>query len=109
MTDNEHTQNQIKKIIEAHSIVLFMKGNRDFPQCGFSAKVCHILDECVESYETFDVLSSAEIRSGIKKFSDWPTIPQLYIEKEFIGGCDIVSELFLSGELEKMLKGSAGE
>ncbi len=84
-------------------MVLFMKGTRRTPQCGFSAQVVQILDELVPEYETVDVLSSAELRDGIKEFSQWPTIPQLFVNGELVGGCDIVRALSESGELEQLL------
>ena len=93
----------IQKTIESNNIVLFMKGTPDFPQCGFSGKVAQMLKSCGAEFIGVDVLSDPAIRQGIKDFSNWPTIPQLYIKGEFIGGCDIVTELFEKGELQKML------
>ncbi|HEY2370101.1 MAG TPA: Grx4 family monothiol glutaredoxin, partial [Polyangiaceae bacterium] len=89
--------------MKSNRVVLFMKGSRHFPQCGFSATVTKILDGYLPKYETVNVLSSAEIRDGIKEYSSWPTIPQLYIDGKFVGGCDIVKELDSSGELGKLL------
>lgn len=80
-----------------------MKGNRNFPQCGFSSTVVQILSEILDDYETFNVLESPEIRSGIKEFAEWPTIPQLYINGEFVGGCDIIKQMSASGDLHKEL------
>ncbi len=97
------TQEEIAQIIAKNDVVLFMKGKRGFPQCGFSATVMGILDDMIDDYETVNVLADPEIRSGIKTYSDWPTIPQLYIRGEFVGGCDITKQLFGSGELHKML------
>lgn len=97
------TQGLIQQSINQHPVVLFMKGSRRAPQCGFSARVVQILDSLVDDYQTLDVLSDQRLREGIKEFSSWPTIPQLYVRGEFIGGCDIVSELFESGELERKL------
>lgn len=95
---------QIDALVKDNDIVLFMKGTPDFPQCGFSAKVAHILRESgVNDYVSVNVLEDSEIRQGIKDYAQWPTIPQLYIKGEFIGGCDIVTDLFESGELENML------
>ena len=94
---------RISGLVAQNSVVLFMKGTRRAPQCGFSAQVVQILDELVPEYETVDVLSSAELRDGIKEFSQWPTIPQLYVKGEFVGGCDIITEMFQSGELETLL------
>lgn len=96
-------QQQIQQTVEQHDVVLFMKGDRRMPQCGFSAKVVSILDSLVSDYETVNVLQSPELRQGIKDFSSWPTIPQLYIKGEFVGGCDIVTEMFSNGELETKL------
>ena len=95
--------NTIQEIINSHDIVLFMKGNADFPQCGFSAKVVSILRKVGVEFHDINVLTNEEMRSGIKVFSNWPTIPQLYIRQEFIGGCDIVSEMMKDGELERIL------
>ena len=94
---------KITKLVTDHPVVLFMKGNPDQPQCGFSAKVVQILNFLKVKYHFFDVLSDESIRQGIKEYSNWPTIPQLYVKKEFLGGCDIVQEQFQSGELEKTL------
>jgi monothiol glutaredoxin len=80
-----------------------MKGTRSFPQCGFSATVVQILNQLVPSYETINVLTDPAIREGIKEYAQWPTIPQLYVKGEFIGGCDIVKEMYASGELQKLL------
>ena len=96
-------QSRISGLVTDHSVVLFMKGTRKSPQCGFSAQVVQILDELVPEYETIDVLSSAELRDGIKEFSQWPTIPQLFVNGQFVGGCDIVRALKESGELEQLL------
>ena len=100
MALDEAVQQELTRIIEANEVVLFMKGNRQAPQCGFSATVVGILDSILPSYHTVDVLSAPEIREGIKVFSSWPTIPQLYVKGEFVGGCDIVTEMTLSGELD---------
>ncbi|GIW39647.1 MAG: glutaredoxin-like protein [Candidatus Binatia bacterium] len=99
----EELRRRIESLIRSHDVVLFMKGNRMFPQCGFSARVVQILDQLLPDYATVDVLEDPEIREGIKEYSCWPTIPQLYIRGEFIGGCDIVTDLYLSGELHKKL------
>jgi monothiol glutaredoxin len=96
-------QKNITSLIEGSPVVLFMKGNREAPQCGFSARVIRILDAYLSDYETIDVLANADIREGIKVFSSWPTIPQLYIGGEFVGGCDIITEMTESGELFKAL------
>ena len=93
----------IKNEIKANDVVLFMKGTPQFPMCGFSAAVAEIFSNVGVKYSSENVLDSNEIREGIKKFSDWPTIPQLYVKEEFIGGCDIIKEMFESGELVELL------
>jgi monothiol glutaredoxin len=108
MLDAE-TRKRIEEAIAADRVVLFMKGNRRQPQCGFSATVVQILDELVPDYSTVDVLADPAIRDGIKQFSSWPTIPQLYVGGEFLGGCDIVRELYGSGELHQKLGVGAPE
>ena len=95
---------KIQQLISQNDVVLFMKGTKDFPQCGFSAAVSHVLRNLNIDFFDVDVLKDQEIRQGIKDFSDWPTIPQLYVKGEFIGGCDIVKEMFQSGELQELLK-----
>ena len=94
---------KIKDLIKDNQIMLFMKGDRTQPQCGFSAMVIQILDHLDVDYQTYNVMESDEIRQGIKDFSNWPTIPQLYVRGEFIGGCDIVREMFEAGELNQIL------
>lgn len=94
---------RIENLVTTFPVVLFMKGSRGSPQCGFSAQVVRILDEFVTSYETVDVLADPTVRDGIKEFSSWPTIPQLYVRGQFVGGCDIVKEMHASGELQKLL------
>jgi monothiol glutaredoxin len=103
MALDEDIQQEITALIGANEVVLFMKGNRSAPQCGFSATVVGILDSMVSDYHTVDVLSAPHIRDGIKAFSSWPTIPQLYVKGEFVGGCDIIQEMFGSGEIYKTL------
>jgi monothiol glutaredoxin len=103
MALSEQTRERIEKYIQGDDVVLFMKGDRAMPQCGFSNKVVQILDSIVEDYTTIDVLADPDIRDGIKEYSDWPTIPQLYLKGEFIGGCDVVTELYASGELHRQL------
>ena len=99
------TQELIKKQVTEHPVVLYMKGTPDFPQCGFSANVVNILRTCgVQDMFTVDVLSNPEIRQGIKEYANWPTIPQLYVNGEFVGGSDILSEMYQSGELQKLFK-----
>jgi monothiol glutaredoxin len=102
---------QIRQAVTGNDVVLFMKGTPEFPQCGFSSTVVKILDHLGVPYAAANVLEDPELREGVKTFSDWPTIPQLYIKGEFIGGCDIVREMFQSGELQTLLaeKGVAAE
>ena len=97
-------QDAIKAKIESHPVMLFMKGTPQFPQCGFSSAVVQILDFLGVEYGSENVLADPEIRQGIKDFSDWPTIPQLYVKGEFVGGCDIVTEMTLSGELDQLFE-----
>ncbi len=97
-------RDQIESLIASHQIVLFMKGTREQPQCGFSATVVGLLNQLVPSYKTINILADPLLREGIKEFSSWPTIPQLYINQEFIGGCDIVREMFSNGDLFDVLK-----
>lgn len=94
-------QDRIKSLVTDNRVMLFMKGDRDFPQCGFSMRAVNIVNALGVPYATSDVLADNEIRQGIKEFASWPTIPQLYIDGEFQGGSDIVWELYQSGELEK--------
>ncbi len=94
---------QIKDTVEKNDVVLFMKGTKMMPQCGFSSRVAGILNYIGVDYADVNVLADPEIRQGIKDFSDWPTIPQLYVKGEFVGGCDIVTEMTLSGELDALL------
>ncbi len=96
-------RNHFDELIKKNRVLLFMKGNKHFPQCGFSAQVVQILKELGVKFETVNVLSDPAVREGIKEYSNWPTIPQLYIDGEFIGGCDIVKEMYASGELQKKL------
>ena len=97
------TTDRIKSDITSNRVMLFMKGNAMFPQCGFSARVVQILSHLGVPFQTANVLEDAALREGIKAFSQWPTIPQLYVDGEFVGGCDIVTEMFQSGELEALL------
>jgi len=100
---DQTTRDLITSLTENNEVLLFMKGNRNQPQCGFSATVVKILDSHLPAYETFDVLSDSNVREGIKEFSSWPTIPQLYVRGEFVGGCDIIKEIDATGELAQML------
>ena len=94
----------IKDLIEKNDVVLFMKGTKMMPQCGFSSRVAGVLNFMGVEFQDVNVLADADIRQGIKDFSDWPTIPQLYVKGEFVGGCDIVTEMTLSGELDQLLE-----
>ena len=96
-------QNRIKDFVEANDVVLYMKGTPIFPQCGFSSTVVQILDYLGVNYNSFNVLEDSEIRQGIKEYNNWPTIPQVFVKGEFIGGCDIVKEMFETGELRKFM------
>ena len=102
MTDTTTIKDEIQKTVDGNDVVLFMKGNKGAPQCGFSSRVSQILSYMGVDYADVNVLSSDELRQGIKEFSDWPTIPQLYVKGEFVGGCDIITEMTLSGELDKL-------
>jgi monothiol glutaredoxin len=97
------TNQRIEDVVKASDVVLFMKGTPLFPQCGFSSRACAILDHCKVEFESVDVLQDMEIRQGIKAYSDWPTIPQLYVKGEFVGGSDIMMEMFEAGELQQMM------
>ena len=103
MNNVDHVSQNIKNEIQSNDVVLFMKGTPVFPQCGFSAATVEVLNKLGVKFESVNVLESDEMREGIKKFSNWPTIPQLYVKEEFIGGCDIVREMFDSGELLELL------
>src|SRR3954469_4929636 len=103
MTLDLETRKKIEDLLASDSVVLFMKGNRSFPQCGFSASVVNILNTLIPKYTTVNILTDANIRSGMKDFSDWPTFPQLFIRGEFVGGADIVRQMHESGDLEKKL------
>ena len=98
---------RIDTLVKSNDVVLFMKGTALFPQCGFSSRAIAILDHLGTPYETVDVLQDQEIRQGIKDYSDWPTIPQLYVKGEFVGGSDIMMEMFESGELKSMVSADA--
>lgn len=95
---------QIRETVTTNDVVLFMKGTKTMPQCGFSSRVAGVLNYLGIDYADVNVLADAEIRQGIKDFSDWPTIPQLYVKGEFVGGCDIVTEMTLSGELDQLFE-----
>ena len=100
------TKERIKQQVTGNPVVLYMKGTPQFPQCGFSALTVQVLNACgVKEFASVNVLADAEIRQGIKEYANWPTIPQLYLNGEFVGGSDIVKEMYESGELQKMLEG----
>jgi monothiol glutaredoxin len=103
MTLDPETRKKIEELVASDSVVLFMKGNRSFPQCGFSASVVNILNTLIPKYTTVNILADANIRTGMKDFSDWPTFPQLFIRGEFVGGADIVRQMHESGDLEQKL------
>ena len=105
----EQINERIKKTLESDSILLFMKGNPDFPQCGFSAQAVAALRACGAEFSSFNIFEDAEIREGLKAYSSWPTYPQLYVNSELIGGCDIVVEMYHSGELKKLLDEAAAK
>ena len=101
---NEDTKKKINDLIDKNDVCLFMKGTPEVPQCGFSMAVSNVLKHLDVKFHGINVLENNELREGIKKYSDWPTIPQLYIKKEFVGGCDIVKEMYENGELKKVLE-----
>ena len=101
---DQQTNDMIKNEIESNEVCLFMKGTPDAPQCGFSMAVTNMLKILEVNFKAVNVLENEKLRQGIKEFSDWPTIPQLYIKKEFVGGCDIVKEMYENGELKKVLE-----
>ncbi|MCA0920028.1 Grx4 family monothiol glutaredoxin [Pseudooceanicola nanhaiensis] len=102
MTETTDAQSVIAETIGANDVVLFMKGTKEMPQCGFSSRVAGVLNYMGVDFKDVNVLADADIRQGIKDFSDWPTIPQLYVKGEFVGGCDIITEMTLSGELDSL-------
>ena len=98
------TKARIDEIVHGHDVVLFMKGTAFFPQCGFSSRAVAILDRLGVGFETVDVLQDPEIRQGVKDYSDWPTVPQLYVKGEFVGGSDIMMEMYEAGELQQLFE-----
>jgi monothiol glutaredoxin len=100
-------QTRIEQLVKSNDVVLFMKGTPLFPQCGFSSRAIAILERLGRQYETVDVLQDPEIRQGIKQYSDWPTVPQLYVKGEFVGGSDIMMEMFENGELQQLVAADA--
>jgi monothiol glutaredoxin len=105
---SDDIRSRIAGLIQAHPVMLFMKGTKQFPACGFSNAVVQILKQEGVDFETFNILADPEVRQSLKEFSNWPTYPQLYIAGKFVGGCDIVTEMHQSGELAKELSGAAG-
>jgi monothiol glutaredoxin len=103
MTDSQNVQDWIRKTIAANDVVLFMKGTKQTPQCGFSGRVTQILNHMGIDFKDVNVLEDMAIRDAIKAFTNWPTVPQLYVKGEFVGGCDIVTEMYQSGELEELV------
>ncbi|MEK7261218.1 MAG: Grx4 family monothiol glutaredoxin [Pseudomonadota bacterium] len=104
-----NVQDKIREQLGKDRVVLYMKGNPRAPQCGFSAKVAQLLSACGAQYNSYDVLSDPELRQGLKDFSHWPTFPQLYVNGELVGGCDIVTELHQKGELQKLVAKAQGQ
>ena len=105
MKNPEDVQKEIEQDITKNQILLYVKGNRSFPQCGFSKAVMDVFEHLGAPFETRDVLSDPNIRDGVKRFTNWPTIPQVFIAGKFVGGCDIIRDMFQSGELENLVKG----
>ncbi|MHB8534294.1 MAG: Grx4 family monothiol glutaredoxin [Sulfuricaulis sp.] len=103
-----NTQDKIRQQLASDKIVLYMKGTPQFPQCGFSAKTVQLLGACGAKFSTYDVLADPEIRQGLKEYSNWPTFPQLYVNGELVGGCDIITELFQKGELQQLVTKAMG-
>ena len=103
---SDSTSERIRESIESNKILIYMKGSPSFPMCGFSAATIEVFEELGVPYNTVDVLKDPEIREGIKRYSNWPTIPQVYIAGKFVGGCDIVREMHANGELEPLVKGA---
>lgn len=104
LTMTDSIKQTIQQDIDSNPVMLFMKGDADFPQCGFSARVVQILQHIGVPFKAANVLADSELRQGIKDYSNWPTIPQLYVKGEFVGGCDIVTEMYQTGELQKLLQ-----
>src|SRR5262245_21886720 len=103
MALDEALRSRIDELVKKNKVLLFMKGNRHFPQCGFSAQVVQILNELKPKYETVNILADPGLRDGMKEYSSWPTFPQLYVDGQLVGGCDIVKEMYATGELHKAL------
>mgnify|MGYP006085788957 CR=1 FL=1 len=100
---NENVKDKINNLVQKNDVCLFMKGTPEVPQCGFSLAVANVLKHLKVNFKGINVLDDSEVRDGIKEYSDWPTIPQLYVKGKFVGGCDIVKEMFEKGELQKVL------
>jgi monothiol glutaredoxin len=100
----EEIREKISKLVEENKVILFMKGNKEQPRCGFSATVVKMLNDLNVEYFTFDILSNESMRTAIKEFSNWPTYPQLYFKSKLVGGCDIITEMFDNGDLQKLLQ-----
>jgi len=105
---DDQLKQRLQAIVDGHKIVLFMKGTRSFPQCGFSATVVEVLKRLEAEYETVNILADADVRQGMKEYSNWPTFPQLYVEGRFVGGCDIVRDMFTAGELKPIVDKALG-
>ena len=105
---DDQLRQRLQGLVEGHKIVLFMKGTKSFPQCGFSATVVEVLKRLDAQFETVNILADADVRQGMKEYSNWPTFPQLYVEGRFVGGCDIVTEMFESGELQPVIDRALG-
>ena len=105
---DDQLRQRLQAIVDGHKIVLFMKGTRSFPQCGFSATVVEVLKRLEAEYETVNILAEADVRQGMKEYSNWPTFPQLYVDGRFVGGCDIVRDMFTAGELKPIVDKALG-
>lgn len=105
---DDQLKQRLQGILDGHKIVLFMKGTRSFPQCGFSATVVEVLKRLDAQYETVNILTEADVRQGMKEYSNWPTFPQLYVDGRFVGGCDIVRDMFTAGELKPIVDKALG-
>ena len=109
MTLTPELKTKLEQLISSDDVVLFMKGSRSFPQCGFSASVVNILNTLIPKYSTVNILTDPDVRNGLKELSNWPTFPQLYVNGELVGGCDIAVELYQSGELKQILEAATAQ
>ena len=109
LADQDPVQQQIAETVAKHPVLLFVKGTKQFPQCGFSAAVIDVFQRIGVPFETVNVLADAAVREGVKRFTSWPTIPQIFVAGKFIGGCDIVREMYAAGELEPLVKAAAAK